>query len=102
MSPRPPTKKPAAREDTRSIRLTPAEMGDAETVRCAIGEVSATGVVRALLRVARLAVENGDKIAGVGDLLRILARESRVIRDAAEKPAPVALRGRARKSKAAR
>ena len=64
--------KPAPpREDTRTIRLTPDYLADAEIVRIAIGEVSATGVVRALLCVARLAAENAELREKVGRLEKI-------------------------------
>lgn len=53
-----------SREDTRGIRLTPAEMDRAERVRVAVGARSATETVRALLMLAEEAIgTNGALIA---------------------------------------
>lgn len=77
------------REDTRTIRLTPDYLEHAEQARKLIGEVSATGVVRALLVWAPDAPV---------EMLNAIAKVAQEIRDAAEKPAPAPSK-RARKSK---
>ncbi len=96
MTARTPKAKPP-RADTQTVRLTREEMWRAADVREVIAEESPTGTIRALLLAAKEASDEGD----IKWMERVRDAGKR-IRDDAEKPAPVVLRGRARKSKPAR